>query len=377
MNRKLVVAVLFGGESVEHKVSCRSAATICKHLHLLGYTVIPIGISRDGRWSIQDYDISSDSYPSADFIASREVIPRPGSLLYEVGKHRPLVIDIAFPVTHGTGGEDGQLQGLLDLAHIPYVGCNSVASCTGMHKYLAKIVAKEAQVPTLGAIVIEKRRIELVQSAQDPYIEHLMIQISEQLGEHVIIKPEDGGSSVGIRVLHQLDAQSLLIALQEVSRFTPSIMIEPYLDHIQEIEVAVITEGDSIEASDPGLLINPLADQEIATYEQKYLSSHCAYMQIPAPLDTQLAHRVSTYAIDIAKAIGVEGYARVDFFYDPTDDSILFNEINTLPGMTSKSHFPLLAQSMGYDWPRLLRVLIDEGLAAYARRNNRETIAVE
>lgn len=378
MKDSMRVAVLYGGESVEHKVSCRSAANICKNLMAMGHTVVPIGISRSGKWSVQDYDIDRDDEPHAEFHDNTEVVVRPGEGLYLAEETKPLDIDIVFPVTHGTTGEDGRLQGLLDLGHVPYVGCGCAASSNGMRKYFSKILAREVGVPTLPALVVDKRRIDLIQDSNDPYLANLSQEISTRLGSRLIVKPEDGGSSIGISVVDQFTDSDLLMAMRNTGRYSQSIMIEPWLSGVQELEVAVITDGKTIEASDPGLLVDPKREsQHITTYEQKYLAPDCAYMRIPAPIPPETATQVSRFAIDLAKSIGMEGYARVDFFLDPSDSAIYFNEINTLPGMTAKSHFPLLAESMGYGWDRLLDTLIQEGLASHQRKHACDTIAVE
>lgn len=378
MQDNLRVAVLYGGKSVEHKVSCRSAATVCHQLQMLGHEVVPIAISREGRWSVHPYGNEVSDGLSGDFIPSQEVIVRPGTGLWLANGLHQLAVDIVFPVTHGTGGEDGRLQGLLDLAHVPYVGCGCAASANGMHKYVSKIFAKEMGIPTLPALVVDARRVAIITAEDDPYLLQLVEETVSRFGGHLIVKPEDGGSSIGITVVHPITCTSLLAALRETARYTDSILVEPWLEQRDELEVAVITDGESIEASDPGLLVDPKQDRHtILSYEQKYLSDACAYIQVPAPIDPSLGHTLSSQAIAMAKAIGVEGYARVDFFYDRCTQSHYFNEINTLPGMTAKSHFPILAESMGYGWHKMLSVLLAEGFTAFARRNGSETIAVE
>lgn len=378
MRDKLRVALVYGGESVEHTVSCRSSATICRNLLSLGHTVIPIGISRDGRWSVQECDLENPADPLVRFNESKEVCIRPGKGLHLMATGEELGIDVVFPVTHGTNGEDGRLQGLLDLGRIAYVGCGCTASSNGMHKYFSKILAREVGVPTLPAMVLDKRRIDLIQDSEDPYLGHLVQEIAHKLANHIVVKPEDGGSSIGISVVYPITPRNLLKAMQETGRYSQNIMLEPWIDHVQELEVAVLTDGDAIEASDPGLLIDPMREHEhITTYKQKYLASDCAYIQIPAPIPAETATQISQYAIAVAKSIGIEGFARVDFFQDPSNGAIYFNEINTLPGMTGKSHFPLLANSIGYDWNRLLRTLIQEGLSSHQRKHACNTVAVE
>ena len=378
MANRLQVALVYGGQSVEHKVSCRSAKTVFHHLVELGHTVVPIGISRDGRWSLQPVSSFSEEEPTADFIKSEALSVCPGSGVYHMDGKNRIPIDIVFPVTHGTGGEDGRLQGLLESAHLPYVGCTAVASMIGMHKLLAKIHAKEMGVPILPSLVVDKRRITLANGSDDPYPTQLHREAVSRLGTSLVVKPEDGGSSVGVDVLEEYSVNSLLDAIIRTGIYTNSIMLEPLIKDVRELEVAVITNGAVMEASDPGLIVDPEKDEtHIVSYQHKYLVANSAYLQLPAPLPKEMASTISEYAIRIAKSIGVTGYARIDFFQDPNDDTIYFNEINTLPGMTSKSHFPILAASMDYDWPKLLTVLLEEGFAAHRLRSSYSTLGVE
>ena len=374
------VVVLYGGESVEHRVSCRSAATVCAHLHSSGYIPLPIAISRDGKWSLHPYHKTTEKLTELDsrFVVEQEVMILPGQGLFLTSTMKPVEMDIVFPMVHGYGGEDGKLQGLLEHAHIPYIGCGCSASANGMHKFTTKLLAKEIGVPVLPGMVVERRKLETLSGFEDPYIEQLTTEIRERIGETVLVKPEDGGSSIGITVIQQLKARTLYEALIRTARFTRFILVEPWIKAVQELEVAVVTDGSAILSSDPGLLVDPMKEsQHLVTYEQKYLSSHCAHMQIPAGIPEKRAQTISHYAISVAKILGVEGYARVDFFYDETTEDIYFNEINTVPGMTGTSHFPLLAQSMDYGWETLLVLLIREGLDSFERRRRRELVAVE
>jgi len=374
------VAVLYGGESVEHRVSCRSAATVCTKLKECGCIPIPIALSRKGRWSLHRLPQNgADMYElDSQFIPEQEVVIRLGQGLVLASTMDPLEIDIAFPLIHGYGGEDGKLQGLLELAHIPYIGCGCSASANGMHKFTMKLLAKEIGVPVLPGMVVERRKLQSLSGSDDPYIGQLVEEIAERIGNRVLVKPEDGGSSVGITVVRILHPRSLYEALKHTARFSRYILVEPWLEQMQELEVAVVTDGSAISASDPGQLIDPMKSSlHIVTYEQKYLADQCAYMQVPAKIPEEAARTVSHYAISVAKVLGVEGYARVDFFYDAATSEIHFNEINTIPGMTATSHFPVLAKSMDYDWSTLLPLLVREGLDSYSRKTDRELIAVE
>lgn len=355
----LTVALIYGGRSVEHVVSCRSGASVGRQLQEAGYRVIPIAISREGRWSVQSCDFPKDNSPlPSSFRPAHEVSILPGLGLAYAGKSlRP---DTCFPVTHGTGGEDGMLQGLLELAGVPYVGSNPAASSAGMHKHTAKLIASDAQVPVLPSLLLDRH--QGVQSS----LPTLRDRIARTLGDAVIVKPEDGGSSVGVTAINSLTEQSLSTALGHAFAFTDTVLLEPLLTDFLELECAVIASEQDFLASMPGQVIDPLGSANtFLTYGQKYLSPTCAYIHVPAPLDPKILGRISEQASVVARKIGVKGYARVDFLYDRSSGSWWFNEINTLPGMTGRSHFPVLAASMGYGWQRFLDTVIEESLSRF------------
>ncbi|MDD2296715.1 MAG: D-alanine--D-alanine ligase [Sphaerochaetaceae bacterium] len=369
------VALLYGGKSVEHAVSCRSAATMYQRIKACGLTIIPIAIDRKGQWSLQEP--ASDYMPSA-FKQASEVIIRPGHGLWLPKEEKPLPIDICFPVTHGSGGEDGLLQGLLELTNLPYVGCGVQASAVGMHKHLAKIVAQQAGISVLPSYLCQAQTIQPYRDAQNPEFMKLFSAIQQKLGPSIIAKPNDGGSSVGISVLHPVSSENLWQALHSAFRFTQTVLLEPFLQEIQEIECAVVSTKGQIYASEAGLVVDSEhAKNHFLTYEQKYLSSQQAYIQVPAPLAQRTLLQISEQAKIIAQSIGVQGYARVDFFYKSKTGEIWFNEINTLPGMTAQSHFPTLVQTMGYTWETVIETLLLEGFFAYNQRSVRQVQAVE
>lgn len=354
MDKGIKIGLLYGGPSYEHAVSCRSASNVAHQLLKLGYKVIPIAIDSLGRWSVQKL---SDQLV-ATFNSEQEVLlSSSNGLIY---KNEKLDLDAIFPVTHGYGGEDGRLQGLLDLMKLPYVGSDQKASTIAMHKELAKMIVKEAQIATLPFVTVD----------ENYDIEELLKNIKEKVGLNILLKPEDGGSSVGVKPLFDVDKAKLSDALQFVFKYTTKIIIEPLLTDFVELECAILAENSSVIGSLPGQIINPKGvDELFLSYEQKYLSSQSAYIKVPAGFDNSVLHTVSALAIEIGQLIGIKGYARVDFLYEPKENLIWFNEINTLPGMTTKSHFPLLAASCGYDWPRLIPFLVDESLKRPKKEN--------
>jgi D-alanine-D-alanine ligase len=309
---------------------------------------------------------------SAEFLEDREIVVRPGNGLWLTKQNTALPVDICFPVTHGTGGEDGLLQGLLELAHLPYVGCDPAASSIGMHKYTAKLFARDHGVPTLPSIRISADLIGSCTSLGDEQFTSLYTRITTELGTSIILKPEDGGSSVGVQVVDPLEPIILLDALRSSSRYTKTVLAESLVKHPMELECALVEHKGTLAASLPGLVVDPVeTGSRFLTYEQKYLGSNCAYMQLPAPIAPELAQRIKDMALVVGRAIGVEGYARVDFLYSPETGRIWFNEINTLPGMTAQSHFPILAASIGFDWPALVDALLTAG---FERQHQKATL---
>ena len=379
MYRKLLVAVLYGGKSVEHVVSCRSAVTICKHLVAHNHTVIPIGIDREGRWSLQEEDIwQSEACLPSTFREKGEIVVLPGRGLKLTTQKNFLPLDIAFPVTHGSGGEDGLLQSLLELAEIPYVGSNPTASAIGMHKHLAKIIVQQAGISTLPSVLCALRDMQQWRDDTDPQFLLFFQTVIKKLGQSIIVKPEDGGSSVGVSALTASSPQGLWNALQSALQYTQLVLLEPFLEEVQEIECAVVCSDGTMTASTPGLVINPERQENpFLTYEQKYLALHQAYLQVPAPIPEHVLVEISQQAKVVAEVVGVSGYARVDFFREPKTGAIWFNEINTLPGMTDKSHFPALAETMGFTWGSLISTLLEEGFIAYGARTSRQVYALE
>lgn len=363
MDNRLSVALLFGGRSVEHEISNRSAANILHQLTVCGYHVLPIGITRDGTWYLQDYKQIGSCDPLPIIIDERHQVciqPGKGLALSYSGERIP--VDICFPVTHGSGGEDGLLQGLLELARLPYVGSGPLASTLGMHKNLAKLMAAHSKIPVVEGMTVHRL-------PDEDHVEQCTETIRSSLGESIIVKPEDGGSSIGVVSLPRYTAEELIAALIHAFSFSETVLVERLLDDIVELESAVVTDDELYYASEPGMVIDPCrTDGGFLTYEQKYRAQQGAYLSIPASVPRTIIDNVSLWAKTIAESLFVRGFARVDFFYQPKTGELWFNEINTIPGMTQQSHFPLLAASMGYDWDRLLPLLLANGYKNHEKR---------
>ena len=210
-----------------------------------------------------------------------------------------------------------------------------------MHKSVTKEVVSNWGVPTLPSVLIKRG---------EPFSPRTIVT---NLGTSLIVKPDDGGSSVGVFPLAEVTGGELREAVDKAFNFTNRVLIEPLLTKMDEVECGVISHQGGYLSSPPGLVINPLAEEKFLTYNQKYLSSNQAYIEVPAPIGEEKQQEISNLAIMVAQALSVGGYARVDFFLEE-GGGVWFNESNTLPGLTASSHFPLLIEAIAYPWERLI-----------------------
>ena len=347
--RKLSVCVLFGGMSPEHEVSLRSAESVLNHLNQEKYNVFPVGITKNGDWVLyggKDYS----KLPSGEWLhceANRRAAISPvrgqGLLSFEgdcVVRER---IDVAFPVLHGENGEDGAMQGLLQLAGIPYVGSNVVASATCMDKTLMKLVADCAGIRQAAWQLVTAQ--ELAVNA-----EGVLDAAEARFAYPVFVKPAGTGSSVGVSKVKNREA--LLTALQNAAKFDRKLLIEEFING-REVEVAVLG-NDAPAASICGEIDS---GTEFYDYDAKYISD-CARLYIPARIDEQTAENVRDTAIRVYQALGCKGLSRVDFFVTYDKNEIVFNEINTIPDLTSVSMYPKLFEASGIPYGELLDDLL-------------------
>lgn len=348
--RKLSVCVLFGGMSPEHEVSLRSAESVLNHLNQEKYNVFPVGITKNGDWVLyggKDYS----KLPSGEWLhceANRRAAISPvrgqGLLSFEgdcVVRER---IDVAFPVLHGENGEDGAMQGLLQLAGIPYVGSNVVASATCMDKTLMKLVADCAGIRQAAWQLVTAQ--ELAVNA-----EGVLDAAEARFAYPVFVKPAGTGSSVGVSKVKNREA--LLTALQNAAKFDRKLLVEEFING-REVEVAVLG-NDAPAASICGEIDS---GTEFYDYDAKYISD-CARLYIPARIDEQTAENVRDTAIRVYQALGCKGLSRVDFFVTYDKNEIVFNEINTIPDFTSVSMYPKLFAASGIPYSEQLDRLIE------------------
>ena len=368
--RKVRVAVVFGGRSAEHAVSCASAGLVLGAIDRDRYDVLPIGIARDGRWVLTSGDparlaLSSGSQPSVEAVAEPGVSVTPaagpggGALVFsgpaavppELGE-----VDVVLPLLHGAYGEDGTIQGLLEMAGIRYVGAGVLASAAGMDKEYMKLLFAARGLP-IGPYVVVRDR-DWGASPSSPEHKRIVDDVAE-LGWPVFVKPARGGSSIGTSRVSGPD--SLEAAIEEARRYDKKVLVEAAIEGA-EVECAVLEglDGGSPEASAPGMIV---VDPHATWYdfEAKYLAEE-SRMEIPAPIPSAAAARVRSLACAAFDAIDCEGLARVDFFYTPSGE-VVVNEINTMPGMTPTSGFPMMWAASGLPLPQLIDRIITTALA--------------
>lgn len=349
---KLTVAVLFGGQSSEHEVSLVSANTVISNINKEIYEVVLIGITKDGRWLKVDKqeDITSGKWMKSKVSAviSPDASHR-GVLFIENGKVEVKKIDVIFPVLHGLYGEDGTVQGLFELARIPYVGCGVLASSISMDKLYTKIVVDRLNI----------RQAEYVPVYGDSLgdMELQVKRVEEKLSYPVFVKPSNAGSSKGVSKAH--NREELEKALLLAAEHDHKILVEETIVG-REIECAVLGSKD-VKASGVGEVI---AAAEFYDYDAKYNNDQSKtdiHPQLPDGVENQIREA----AVAIFKAVDGSGLARVDFFYDEAAGEIVFNELNTLPGFTSISMYPMLWEAKGISKERLVEKLIQSGLSRY------------
>ena len=353
--KKLSVCILFGGRSPEHEVSLRSAESVLNNLDKEKYNIFPVGITKEGDWILyggKDYSrLPAGTWQDCPENRRATISPVRGQglLSFEgdcVVRER---IDVVFPVLHGENGEDGSIQGLLQLAGIPYVGPHVAASAVAMDKTLTKLVVDNAGVPQAAWQLV--RREEL-----DNHMENTLDSLENRFRYPMFVKPSGTGSSVGVS--KAADRDQLRSALRFAGKYDRKILVEEFI-HGREIEVAVMG-NDSPVASICGEIDSGV---EFYDYDAKYVTNtSTAY--VPARIPEDVAEQVRDAAVKVYSAIGCQGLSRVDFFVTFEENRVVFNEINTLPGFTSISMYPKLFAASGIPYSQLLDELL--GLAREA-----------
>ena len=352
---QLNVCVLFGGISPEHDVSLRSAESVLKNMDSHKYRIFPVGITKEGDWILfggDDYSQLPDSVwlqDPANVPAAISPVRGQGLLIFDKGGVRTQPIDVVFPVLHGENGEDGAMQGLLQMAGIPYVGPHVSASAVAMDKTLTKLVIDNAGVPQAAWVLV--RSSELAGR-----MDKILDQIESKFSYPVFVKPAGTGSSVGVS--KAADRESLAHALRHAGAFDEKILVEEFI-HGREIEVAVLGNDNPV-ASVCGEIDS---GAEFYDYDAKYITdTSVAY--IPARIPEDVAEQVRDAAVQVYTAIGCQGLSRVDFFVTYEGNRLVFNEINTLPGFTSISMYPKLFAASGIPYGQLIDRLLKLAMEA-------------
>lgn len=393
MSNKIRVGVLFGGRSGEHEVSLLSAASVLQYIDKKKYDVVPIGITKEGQWLTSGHAErllrgehkeerhlragDPDATPGAAVLAKGEgvlVPPQPTSdsnslIPFETGASHgaaeSIAVDVIFPVLHGTFGEDGTIQGLLELADIAYVGAGVLGSAAGMDKDIMKSLFKSAGLPIVKHVTVLRNQWE-----KDPT--KVRKEVEKKLKYPLFVKPANLGSSVGISKVH--DRSELDGAMYEAAKYDRKIVIEQGVGggkqgKAREIECSVLGNDEPI-ASIPGEIV-PAA--EFYDYNAKYVDEGSKLL-IPAKISKKKQKEVQQMAVAAFKAVDCSGLGRIDFLLDPKTQKIYLNEINTMPGFTSISMYPKLWDASGVSYPELIDRLIQLGIERHTdKKRNRYT----
>lgn len=387
MEGKKKIAVIFGGQSTEHEVSRVSAQSVISNINKDKYDVVMIGVTKDGRWLTYDGPVeklgtgewqeiaeSARLYPGQSrdvFIgtengqnihyrqeiatvgtSARDILRASGA---EAGNKR---IDVAFPVLHGCNGEDGTIQGLFELAGIPYVGCGVLGSALGMDKAYAKIVFEKEGLPQGKYLTFSRKQVY-------HEVDAIVKRVEETLTYPCFVKPSNAGSSVGVSKAH--DREELIQALHLAAEHDRRILVEEFING-REVECAVLGNDDPV-ASTVGEVV---PCNEFYDYEAKYSSESTSEITIPANLPAATIEKIREYSVRAFKALDCSGLARVDFFVHKETGEVYINELNTLPGFTSISMYPKLWEATGIPYGELIGRLIELAIERY--EDNKRTI---
>ena len=352
--KKLSVCILFGGISPEHKVSLRSAESVLNNIDKEKYDVLPVGITQEGRWILfggSDYAmLPAGTWMTHPANCPAVISPVRGQGLLCFGSDgvTEKKIDVAFPVMHGENCEDGAMQGLLQMAGIPYVGPHVAASAVSMDKTLTKLVVDHAGVPQAAWQLVRRGDLDAVDA--------VLNSLEARFSYPMFVKPAGTGSSVGVS--KAADRSALAAALAEAAKFDEKVLVEEFI-HGREIEVAVLG-NENPRASVCGEIDS---GADFYDYDAKYITD-TSTSYIPARIPEEVQEQVRRLAVKVYSAIGCQGLSRVDFFVTFEGNRVVFNEINTLPGFTSISMYPKLWEATGIPYSRLIDQLLQLAMEA-------------
>ena len=368
------VGVIFGGRSGEHEIALRSAQTVIEQIDKNKYEVIPIAISKEGRWlspsdatgmlpaTTRDVLAAEDPAPESSPVALVGDTTRRGLTIFEDRGTDLMPLDVIFPVLHGTFGEDGTIQGLLEMADVPYVGCGVLASACGMDKAVMKVLFRDAGLPICKHVWFLRSEFE---AKPDDVVAH----VAEKLGFPCFAKPANLGSSVGVS--RAVDEPTLRNAITLAAEYDRKIIVEEALE-MREIECAVIG-NDEPRASLPGEYLIRDQSKAFLDYTEKYSGTGNNEFVVSAPVSPELAKKIQEMAVTAFKAVDGSGLARVDFFLRTDNGELLVNEINTMPGLTDASGFPKMWAGSGVSFSDVLDYLIDAAIARHKDKSRNKT----
>lgn len=373
---KIKIGIIFGGRSGEHEISVRSAKSVIEQIDKDKYEILPIAITKEGNWLNPIESLGLLPLPTQELLldeiggfASNAVAfsgdtGHKGLIKLEAknGEERIETLDVVFPVLHGTFGEDGTIQGLFEMADIPYVGCGVLASSTGMDKAFMKILFRDAGLPICKYVWFLRSEWEADNDATIKLIE-------QQLGFPCFVKPANLGSSVGVSKAS--DELSLRAAIELAAEYDRKIIVEECLE-MREIECAVLG-NDEPRASLPGEYIIRDDSKKFLDYTEKYADTGNNEFVVPAPVSEELAKKIQQMAITAFKAIDGSGFARVDFFLRKDNGALLVNEINTIPGLTDASGFPKMWEGSGLKFSQVIDALVALAFERHGDKSRNKT----
>ena len=346
------LGIIFGGRSGEHEVSLMSAVSVLKTLNRNKFEPVTIGITKSGQWLYYEGEpcyIEDGSW-------EKTAVP------FEIG-HLKETIDFAFPVLHGPYGEDGTIQGLFEMLDVPYAGCGVLASAVAMDKAIAKELFAYNGLPVCKHVLILSETLKFGSDEAECIMPEVIDAIEKQMPYPLFVKPANMGSSVGISKAK--DRTSLAAAMIQAAKFDRRLLVEEGLD-CREVETAIVGNHD-IEVAVVGEI---LPSAEFYDYTAKYLDGGKSRLCIPANLPQKLCNRIRDIAAQAYRALDCTGYARIDFFLEKSTGKVYINEINTIPGFTKYSMFPLLFRESGTPYSRIIERIVDYGYERYYAKNN-------
>ena len=370
------IGVVFGGRSGEHEISIRSAKAVIENIDLEKYEVIPLAIGPAGNWLPPEMAVKMLPESTADLLSEGPLSGHEGPVAM-IGDTRykgvtafaapeseafTTPLDVVFPVLHGTFGEDGTIQGLFEMADIPYVGCGVLASACGMDKVVMKTLFRDAKLPMCNFVWFLRSDWE---AGREDAIRHL----ETSMPYPCFVKPANLGSSVGVSMA--IDRATLEAAIDLAAEYDRKIIVEEGLQ-MREIECAVLG-NDIPQASLPGEYIIRDPSKVFLDYTEKYSSTGNNEFVVPAPLSEELAGKIQKMAIAAFKAVDASGLARVDFFLRKDDGTLLINEINTMPGLTDASGFPKMWAASGKNFSSVIDTLIQLAIERHADKARNKT----